>query len=214
MESLFVTEGYYDLFNCNKPTLVASGNAPIAMKRRVNGFHDSTRKKYIYEFIISPTMGFLGSPEPLMPDCELKLSFDRTPFSNAIVEMGTPNETCTKLEIKDCVAYTEYVSSPSLQQYFAKIDTNPIIYQYDECEVLIKNIPKTETTIRFDNLKGGNIPSYLFAAVIPQAALDGDIENSSTYFQHENVEEFNITLNGKRFLLKSYMQLLKYIKHI
>ena len=191
--SLFSTEGYYDVYNCNKTTLVNS-QATVSVRRQNAVKNESN---YIYEFIICPTLGFLGSPEPLMKDCELKLSFARTSYKNSIIEVGTVKRPCTKLEIKDVVAYTEYVSSSAMENYFSQIDISPLIYEYDECEVLIKNIPRSETTIRFDNLKGGSVPRYLFAAVIPQAALDGSLEKSSTFFHHQNVEEFNITLNGK-----------------
>ena len=131
-----------------------------------------------------------------MKDCELKLSFDRTNFKTAIQEIGTVTNASTKIELKNVVAYTEYTSSQDLQNYFSRIDSSPMIYQYDECEVRTKNIPKDETTIRFDNLKGGNVPSYIFAGIIEQGALEGNLAYSSTRFKNHNVEEFNISLNG------------------
>ena len=164
--------------------------------RTATGIAKTSTKK-MYEFVISPNFGFLGSPEPLMKDCELKLSFDRSKFKTAILEIATPTTALTKLEISNPVAYTEYISSSALDNYFAKIDTSPMIYQYDECEVFIKNIPQSETTIRFDNLKGGNVPSYIFAAIIEQSALEGNLGLSSTGFQNHHVEQFNISLNGR-----------------
>ena len=200
-ESLFSCEGYYDLYNIDSATLKTLN---LTKARRQNGGigHDTTRRTY--EFIISPNFGFLGSPEPLMKDCELKLSFDRANFKTAIQEIGTVTTASTKIEIANVVAYTEYVSSPTIQSYFSKIDSGPIIYQYDECEVYTKNIPKGETTIRFDNLKGGNVPSYIFAGIIEQSALEGNLAYSSTRFKNHNVEEFNISLNGNSKIFNKY----------
>ena len=46
-----------------------------------------------------------------MKDCELKITFDRAAVENALVKIGEPTTVCKTLEIKDCVAITEYVSS-------------------------------------------------------------------------------------------------------
>jgi len=205
LDSLFTFEGYFDHFNANAQACKSSAFAAVRTIRTSMGITKTANDK-IYEFVISPNFGFLGSPEPLMKDCELKLSFDRTKFKNALMEIATPTtplktENNNYLEILNPVAYTEYISSPALEHYFAKIDTSPIIYQYDECEVFIKNIPQNETTIRFDNLKGGNVPSYIFAAIIEQSALEGSLYYSSTGFKSNNVDEFNITLNGKIYLI-------------
>ena len=57
-------------------------------------------------------------------------------------------------------------------------------------------MPTDGTTIRLDNIRGGNTPKYLFAGVIPTKNLQGDWEKSSTAFEQHNVTEFNIALNG------------------
>ena len=143
-----------------------------------------------------PNFGFLASPEPLLKDCELKISFDRSPWQTVLTEYDTITDACTGLEIKDCMAITEYVSSPMYREFFGRIDHSPILYNYDECDVIIKSIPINETEIRFDNFRGGNVPEYIFAAIIPQSDLNGDSTTSSTRFTCNHVEEFNIMLNG------------------
>ena len=69
---------------------------------------------------------------------ELKLSFDRIDASVAMLEGATPiKQSCVgkPLQIKDCVAITEYIKSDSLEKHFEKIDFNPIPYYYQDCEV-------------------------------------------------------------------------------
>ena len=102
----------------------------------------------------------------------------------------------TDIEIKDCYALTEYVSSGNIQTFFDKIQNEPIIYEYEDTEVVIKSLPTDDTTIRIDNIRGGNTPRYLFAGLIPTTQLQGDWAKSCTKFSQYNVTEFNIALNG------------------
>ena len=111
--------------------------------------------------------------------------------------MSTTSSTLPLLEIKECHAITEWVSSSHLKNYFAGIDYNPITYTYDEIEVINKALPMNETTIRLDNLRGGNVPTYIFAGITSSRAINGDLELSSTNFACNNVNELNITLNGR-----------------
>ena len=185
ISSAFHPEGYFDWFNSDKSELSGQGGANT-VKRRQFGVHEHGNVRR-YEFIFSPNIGFLASPDLLMKDCELKLSFDRANIANALIEYATVTSECTEIEIKDCYAVTEYVSSPSLRNHFEKIDTSPLVYEYDDCEVILKSIPLSDTDIRFDSIRGGNIPDYIFAAVVPQSSLNGNFEKSSTYFKRHEV---------------------------
>ena len=200
LESGFNSEGYFDNYNLDSNELKQYGEE-ICTKRLVGKHFEPYEKDgdtgtYRYEFAFIPNFGFLASPEPLLNNCQLKISFDRANWANAITEYDTITKPCTLLEIEDCHAVAEYVSSPRIQNYFETIDTSPIVYNYEECDVLIKSLPKNETEIRFDNLRGGNVPTYIFAGLIPQQNLNGDPKLSSTRFKHYDVEEFNIMLNG------------------
>ena len=191
IETMFESEGYFDVYNFDDTAILA--NDPLKARRRWGASSDATKTRYEFEF--SPVNGFLASPDLLMTDCELKLSFDRASLKNAFVRLDK-SASLTNLEIRDCYALTEYVSSKSIQSHFEKIQYEPITYQYEETEVVIKTLPTDGTTIRLDNIRGGNTPKYLFAGVIPTKNLQGDWEKSSTAFEQHNVTEFNIALNG------------------
>ena len=194
LHTCFNTEGYYDHFNSDSTEFATAGGTKVKHHRQYAG--TKIGDKIRYEFTLCPNLGFLASPDLLMKDCELKLTFDRADVQNALIQCGAVTNECTELEIQDCVAVTEYVSSPGLRQYFERIDTTPIVYEYDDCDVILKSIPNNVTTVRFDNLRGGNVPDYMFAAVIPQSCLNGDFSKSSTYFHRHGVSEVNFTLNG------------------
>ena len=198
IESLFQAEGFHDLYNYDASPL--SNVAKLASGRKAQGVLDSVTNMRAYDFIIVPNCGFLNSNLPLLNDCELKLSFDRLTADVSL--LSSPNSTPAKsiagkpIAIKDCVAITEYVSSESLRNYFSRIESQPILYNYEECEITLKNLPLNETDIRLDNIKGGRTPILLFAGVIPTVSLNGDLRYSSNAFTHSDVEHINITLNG------------------
>ena len=191
----FLFEGYLDNYNCSSKEFDLDGGDNIIANRKYKRYSESGKK--IYEFALIPNMGFLGSPDLLVKNCELKLSFDRAPASLAVLQHGDPAEQIGDvLEIKDCVASTDYISSPDIRDYFSTIENGPFVYHYDDVDVIIKNIPLGETDIRFDTLRGGNTPSYMFVGIIPQKSLMGDLEVSSTGFRANMVSEMNITFNG------------------
>ena len=133
-KSAFTVEGYYDAINFSAADLKASANFLNA--RKMCGKQKGPN--YIWEFIMCPSIGFLGSPEPLTKDCELKISFDRAhPFAS-MLKIGTAEDLSEPITIKDVVATTEYISSPHWREYFSEIDYRPIEYNFDECEVMVK----------------------------------------------------------------------------
>ena len=193
LQSGFTTEGYFDNFNMNADKL--KEEIFNIKKRRKWGRHEQGQT-IRYEFAFSPNAGFLASPDLLLKDTELKISFDRCPPSMALLEVDTITTECIKLEIKDCFAMTEYVSSEALRESFATIENIPYVYEFEEVDVMIKNLPLNETDIRFDNIRGGKLPTHMFIGLISQSALKGSFDLSSTCFEAENISELNITLNG------------------
>ena len=135
MDTGFIFEGYVDNYNCSSKELTGTD---IIANRQYSRYTNDGKK--VYEFAIIPNMGFLGSPDLLVKNCELKLSFDRAPASIAILKVGGPAEELKDhLEIKDCFAMTDYISSPAIRDYFSVIETQPFVYHYDDVDVIIKN---------------------------------------------------------------------------
>ena len=191
--SAYVTEGYVDFLNCDSENLGGNdGQIVITQRERTAHIHGGKAK---YDFAFIPDVSFLANPDPLLKNCELKLRFDRADPKVCVLKKADEG-ALTDISIEDCYAVTEYISSPDLRQYFDRIEHEPILYKFEDAEVLIKSIPYNQTTVRFDNLRGGNTPTHIFAGVIKTNALDGKTELCSTKFSNYNVEEMNFTLNG------------------
>ena len=194
IDSVYQSEGQFDQYNLTGAELALLEDELIVNPRRRGA--SLNEKKWRYEFAFTPNFGFLASPEPLPNNCELKLSFARSDWKTSLIKYGTVTETCTGLKIEDCYAISEYVSSPKMRDYFEQINYSPLTYTYDDCDVIIKSMPQSDTEIQFHNLRGGHCPKYVFAGLIPQANLNGNEGSSSTRFSNHNVEEFNIMFNG------------------
>ena len=189
--SVFVPEGYSDFTNCEAVNLLGEEGQKLVAVRERTAIKSGGKSRYDFAFV--PDMAFLANPDPLMTNCELKLRFDRAPPSVAVLQNVAGDHTISSINITDCYAVTEYISSPQLRNYF---ENGPVTYKYEDIEVLVKSIPYNQTNIRFDNLRGGNTPSHIFAGIIKTNALDGDVTLCSTKFSSYNVNEMNFTLNG------------------
>ena len=191
----FYTEGYIDNYNCNSVDFSQEGGSTVVLNRQWG--RQKNDNMITYEFIVIPSHGFLASPDLLVKNCEIKLSFDRAPSEVALLANSSVTTQVSKtIEIKDCFAIVDYVSSPNMRSLYDHIDQSPYIYKYDDIDIIIKNIPENQLDVRFDNLRGGQIPDFLFIGVIPKSSLNGDNKNSSTGFRHCNVTEMNISFNG------------------
>ena len=204
LDTVMGCEGYYDSYNAGAVELKKTAAQKIIEFRRAgieevtesvteNGVANEHKYSW-YEFSFMPNIGILADPDPLMSDCELKLTFGRAKASTSVIQVK-PGSLET-IELKYVHAITEYVSSPTMRQHFQTIETSPITYNYDSIDVFTKQLPLNDTTVRFDHIKGGNVPSHIFAAIIPTASITGDFEKSSTGFTWNNVSEFNFSLNG------------------
>ena len=111
-----------DLWNAGKAEL--NGTSSIITHREGMGTTDGT--DITYDFIIVPCHGFLASPDLLLNNCELRINFDQADSKISTIRLSG-SENTPKIEIKDCFAKTEFVSSPELRQYFERVSLNPIL---------------------------------------------------------------------------------------
>ena len=165
IHTAFQTEGYfYDPFFEDGDLIAADATSKNWVSKRVTVATKSGNKQR-YEFAFVPNNGFLCSPELLMKDCELKLCFDRANPKIALTKIHNTTAP-TRIDIVDCYAISEYVSSPGIRSFFNTIENMPITYEYEEMEVLVKGLPTGTTTIQVDNIRGGNVPNYIFVGLI------------------------------------------------
>ena len=163
LETLLNCEGYYDAYNADKQDLIKTSFNKI-VDFRSSGIKEETetitskegvtseRKWRWYEFCFSPNIGFLADTLPLITDTEVQICFERAKPEVALIELDDDMEL-EYIELIDCKAQTEYVSSPSLRAYFQTIQTNPIVYEFDNIDVMTKPMSVTDTIVRVDHIR-------------------------------------------------------------
>ena len=155
IETVLNCEGYYDAYNADKTDLKKTSFSKI-VDFRSSGVMTETDSNGItwrwYEFCFVPNIGFLADTTPLLTDVEVQICFERAKPEVALIELED-NMELSFIEILDCKAVTEYISSPYLRAHFQKIQTAPIIYEYDSIEVITKPLTVTDTVIRIDHMR-------------------------------------------------------------
>ena len=199
VESLYgSTEGFSDIYPYEDYRDDVSAKAKLIDNRRKYAVKEGS--SYIYEFVFSPFDPFLNENTPLLPNMELKLTFDRlqAEFSTiSVAESNNPKSIKGSVyDLKNVYAVADYVSSTALRHHFDAIQYKPIEYVYDEVQVCCKNLPLAEQYIRVHNITGGNTPDFVFVGICKSAGLNGSLDHSSTSFQPNGVEKIDITLNG------------------
>ena len=170
--------------------------------RRPQCKYDEASKKYIYELVFFPSNGFCLDNKPLPLNTSLKFKFNRLDSGFSSVYIGKdPQNGVHKgrpLQIKDCYAICEYVSSPSIRNYFTRIKSKPISYKYDEVTVSTRDISKDVKNITLHNIKGGKTPKFFFFALTRTSDYQGSSTGETTSFGfHKNLTNIDLTLNGQ-----------------
>ena len=94
IQSGFVTEGYFDNFNYDA-SLIKEESGSIKT-RRTWGMK-AKNNVMRYEFAFSPNTGYLASPDLLLKDTELKISFDRTTESSTKIRETLENVSVLRM---------------------------------------------------------------------------------------------------------------------
>lgn len=138
VESVFITEGYFDIYNF--PDETDDNKTQLVMHRRLSA--TLSEDYYTYDFIMQASDPFLNQNCPLPPGVELQLSFERLKANFSSINIKTSDALNGKiLPIKNVFAEVEYISSPSLRAKMASIETGPMVYSYDDMDVIYKTIP-------------------------------------------------------------------------
>ncbi|CAG5104413.1 Oidioi.mRNA.OKI2018_I69.chr1.g1241.t1.cds [Oikopleura dioica] len=201
VSSAYQIEGYYD--HEVYDYLTQPDKEVLKQIRRPQCFRDGDH--YVYELVFFPSNGFCLDNKPLPLNTTMKLKFNRLRSEFSTVYIGSTPEQATHkgkpLEIKDCYAVCEYVSSPSIRNYFTRIKSKPISYKYQEITVSTRDIPEKTGNLTLHNIKGGNTPAVLFFGLTNTKSFQGAIDKETTAFGfHQDLQNINLTLNGQSCL--------------
>ena len=184
-------QGRYDLNDFSTSEINLNETTAQIKNTRVSLLDEEKHGHQTYEYILSVQTGFLNCGIPLLPNAEVKLSWDRAKACMSLIEKenqdpSNPNPGPLEdeiIDIHDCYLTMNYISSPALRNYFSGISNNPTVYKYDDCSVYLRPLPLGSHNIRLDNIIGGKTPTHLFAGIILSEGLEGSMVESSTAFK-------------------------------
>lgn len=178
-------------------TEAVDGSALVANQR--DPYVKSPTGFQFYDLRFRPPLGILNSSIPLCPKTDFGLYFDRADSSLGLIAKTSGAENPLEnqpIELENVFLKATYVTSPNLRNFFSSIENTEISYKYDETLVYVKSLPRDQVNINLPNLIGGNTPNFLLAGIIKTDAIQGNQFLSSTCFQRNGVEEFDLLLDG------------------
>ena len=165
-------------------------------------FTEKNGETKFQQFVLNLEGGIMNCSQPLIPNTEVKFTFERLPASFGLFYDKLTDPKPTKLdagkpiEIIDCYLELEYVSSPYLRNLHEQIVDRPMTYHYDDCQIYMKDLAKGSQTLRVNSLCGGLTPDYIFAGFMPSECFDPDFVRTSLRFDNPSIQSACITLNG------------------
>ena len=139
IESLYITEGVFDIYSFSEETDANKQKLTVHRRQAATLVGDD----YVYDFIMIASDPFLNQNYLLPPGVELQLSFERLKVEFSSLRVTKDSEALKNkiLPLKNVFAEVEYISSPSLRNQMASIETQPLKYFYDDMDVIYKTIP-------------------------------------------------------------------------
>lgn len=125
-------------------------------------------------------------------DIYIKLFRSSAPF----LIMSAQGSPAYKVELLD-VVYKVRVDPGVLLNHSKQIESTPVKYTISRNELKMNTIPKGSTEFYWDNIFPQAIPDRIVVALVDQKAVNGDYTTNPFNFQHFNLTDVGIYINGE-----------------
>ena len=78
----------------------------------------------------------------------------------------------------------------------AKLLKTPAIYTITQSKIKVFVVPTGTTTVDFPSILQGNLPRHIIFGFVNSKGFNGTIDGNPYYFNHQNVNLFNLKING------------------
>lgn len=132
----------------------------------------------------------------LIPNTELKLKFIRNDDAfSLLAAAGTevPNIRISDLRLSMRKIKIDPVYKEAQEK---KLLTHPAIYPLTQSKIKTFQIPTGTSSIELPSIIQGNLPRSIIIGFVSAHAFNGSIHGNPFFFNHHNVNNFNIKLNG------------------
>lgn len=172
---------------------VVTGSSNAGLVARQNMFKSSCE----VELVGRLHADMLNQPKLLMSNVDLRvvLTLEKPNF----YIMGGASDS-SYIKILDATMYMDHavVAEPIQIAHRAVLQKRNAVYDYQRVEVKSFTIAKDSQTISLDNVIVGQLPNLLLIGMVENQAYTGTRTLNPYNFQHFNLSQFNITVNGMK----------------
>lgn len=151
-----------------------------------------------FEMLMHPEVDIFNSDKYIPPGVQVKIRF--TPENNAFILKRGAGEDKPVLEILEAKFYCHTVKATAGQDMAiieALRDIGPIRINGVHTTVKNMSIASGNTTAELDNIFYGPIPNRVIMFMVRDDALSGNYARNPFNFQHFNINELALVVNGK-----------------
>ena len=140
---------------------------------------------------------FFQSQTWLFPNNEVKLKFIRNADEFSLLGEAT-FATKFRLGLKNLKLSVRRVQiDPAVDASIeAKLLKTPAIYTITQSKIKVFVVPTGTTTVDFPSILQGNLPRHIIFGFVNSKGFNGTIDGNPYYFNHQNVNLFNLKING------------------
>lgn len=166
------------------------------------------RKKWstdskVFDLVGAIRLDFFNQPKYLLPGVNVRIrltkSNDHFPLSSDPAKPPAAGTTY-KTYLQQCILYARRVKvHPSvLEGHKIGLQKKNAVYPYTKSKTVYYSIAQgTQTFIKENLFSSGKIPKFIIVAFVKQSAFDGDLTSSPFYFDHFDVQNVALYLDGQ-----------------
>lgn len=131
----------------------------------------------------------------LIPNTDLKLKFLRNEDEFSLLAAADKKAKINITNLR--LAIRKIKINPAVKEAFErKLETHPAIYPLTQSKIKTFQIPLGTNSIDIPSILQGNLPRSIIIGLVGTKGFNGNISGNPYYFNHRNVNNFSIKING------------------
>lgn len=159
-------------------------------------FKQLQSRKFPFSILIHSD--FFQSQKYLLPNIEIKLKLIRNADTFSLLAAETLSSkyklTMKNLRLQMRRIKIDPIAQAAMEQ---KLKGTPALYDITQSKIKTFLIPSGTKSIDLPSMIQGNLPRSVIFGFVTSAGFNGSISGNPFYFNHQNVNLFNLKINGK-----------------
>ena len=151
-----------------------------------------------FHFSVKLRIDLANIDQYLQPGVQLRFEIERNSDSFALLS-DVGNDDSFEFDLKDSTLEFDKMTPTSeyLQHFEDQIISEPIVYNYDKCQIHFFNYPANVNDLSiYSMFHKDKLPTYLIFGMLDNDAFDGAMSKNPYNFQPFDLQEFYLLVNG------------------